>query len=184
METTYKADQLRSSQDAVSGHGSSSDLYVLSTIVFWPATTITAIKPFPWQSDIFVTLVNMGEIPSNARISGLSTIWCDSLSTNFGLPILEVGMIGVNNGVSEDYPNSSKKLLRDARFDASDFNMDVANAKPLIQSETAPYGLRAWEYFSGVNEDPRGTFQIIGANQILDTDVDGYLAMELIYSLD
>jgi len=99
------------------------------------------------------TTIDFGNIPSNARISGLSKIYADDLSTT-GSPTLDLGLAAVNGNVTSDPDALTDGLAISSALAASAVVKDIANV-----------GRAAWEFVGGVGTltaDPGGQLQVYG----------------------
>lgn len=158
METTYKAIQLRDSQDLAAGLGDSYTVKLLHT-------TIDLEAP----AQIGQT-IDFGRIPTNARI-GRSGIIYDDLSTA-GTSKLVIGLVGINNSIAIDDDCLHDNLILNSR------------SALLIPLDDLDVGLKAWEFMDGLTEDPGGEFMVIGTIKDLATDTTGEMTVYILYTID
>lgn len=110
-------------------------------------------------------------IPSNARISGLSSIYWDDLATS-GAPDLDFGLASVDSNITSD-PDALNNGLNAAATGTSALIADRAN-----------YGKRAWEFVSGQTTDPGGELDIYMTTTTASINQAGTVTVDLVYSLD
>jgi hypothetical protein len=124
-------------------------------------------------ADSATSTYDFGNIPSDARILGISRLHYDDLATS-GSPTLDIGLFAVDSNVTSD---------ADALNDGIDAG--AANgASVSVIKDKANYGKRAWEHVSGQATDPGGALKV--KVSLLDADVNqgGDMYLELFYTLD
>lgn len=110
-------------------------------------------------------------VPSDARISGLSTLYWDSLSTGSTLD-LDFGLASVDSNITSD---------PDALNDGLDGSSTGTSA---LVKDRADYGKRAWEYVNGQTADPGGELDIYMTSTTDSIDSVGTVTLDLVYTLD
>jgi len=117
------------------------------------------------------TTYSFGRIPSNARISGLSTIYWDDLTTT-GAATFDLGLGSVDSNVTSDP-------------DALSAAHDVTGASSgSALSGIANYGLPAWDLVASVTSDPGGQLDVYGS--LVDAAIagGGTVTVEILGYLD
>ena len=97
------------------------------------------------------TTYYFGSIPTNARITSLSKISWDALTTT-GAATFDLGLASVKANVTSD-PNALSE------------NHDVTSlgtAGALNAAQAFGYSKHAWDYVSGVSTDPGGELDVYG----------------------
>ncbi len=92
-------------------------------------------------------------IPSNARISPLSTIYYDDLATS-GAPTLDLGFYAVDSNITSDDDGLNDGLTLATA-------LTYPTRAPVVK-DIANSGKQAWEYVNGVTADPGGFFDVKG----------------------
>lgn len=111
-------------------------------------------------------------IPSNARILGSGIIYFDDLAST-GSPTLDIGLFGVDDNITDD-------------DDALNDGIDVftgASSSPIVKN-ISNYGKRAWEFVSGLTEDPRSQLDIRVTLKDAAANTGGTITIELHYTID
>lgn len=119
------------------------------------------------------TTVKFGRIPSNARLSGLSRVYWDDLTTT-GSPTLDIGLASVSANITND-PDalSNGHAVSSADAEGATAVTDVAN-----------YGKRAWEFVNGQSTDPGGQLDVYGSIVDAATVGTGTVTLELLGYFD
>lgn len=123
------------------------------------------------------TTYDFGNIPSNARISGLSRVYSDDLATT-GSPTLDIGLAEVNgNLANSDDP--------DALSNGHAISSAVSDA--LLVTDISNIGLPAWDHVTDEASDPGGELTVYGS--IADAAItaiasDKSITIELVYYVD
>lgn len=147
----------RLGSQAVQGHGWGGNIKgFVSTVAVGAADSDTSTYDF-------------GEIPSNARILGISRIYSDDLAST-GSPTFDLGL-------------SATSITNDP--DALSNGHDVAtvtDARAL--SAVEKIGQRAWEHVNGQTTDPGGSLMVYGSLVDADVNVGGDITLEIFYTLD
>lgn len=120
------------------------------------------------------TTIDFGNIPSNARIMGQSTIYWDDLATS-GSPTLDLGIAAVDGNLA----NANDP-------DALSNGHDVATAagSASVIGDIANIGLPAWDYVASETSDPGGVLQVYGSVKDAATNATGTVTLELYYVVD
>ena len=137
---TQKATERRNSPGIVAGKGDANNLKTLFVSTVEVAASAAA-----------GTTYKMGRINTSDRLSGLSWIAADDLSTNAVL--LDIGLASVDQNVTSD---------PDALNDGLDCNTAALAATSVIK-DIANSGREAWEFVGGVGtltEDPGGQLDV------------------------
>ena len=113
----------------------------------------------------------LARIPSNARISGLSELYWDDLST--ASPDLDIGLASVDSNITSD---------PDAINDGLDAGTATSGAKLIKTFDNI--GKQAWEYVSGQTSDPGGELDVYASVTVSALDVGGTVGLDLAYTLD
>jgi len=111
--------------------------------------------------------VRLGTIPSNARILPTGLVYNDDLATS-GSPTLDIGFGSVDANITSD-PDA---LLNGIALSA-------ATTTTTVMTDPANAGKRAWEFVSGVTEDPGGSFDVFATVKDAVTNAAGSIAVEL-----
>ena len=136
---TMKATERRASPGITPGKGDANTLKVLLTsTVEVPASSSGATIKF-------------GSIPSNARISSISKLEWDDLSTT-GSPTLDIGLASVDSNITSD---------PDALSNGHDIT--ATGAASLAAVARAEWGKPAWDFVNGVTADPGGELDVYGS---------------------
>lgn len=159
---TQKATERKASTGLVTGKGDANGLKMLvSSTVEIPASASGSTVKF-------------GRIPSNARLSGISRVYWDDLSTT-GSPTLDIGLASVNANITSDPDALSNGHVITAA--------DVEGAPAL--GDCANFGLPAWDLVNGQTTDPGGELDVYGS--IVDAataGLTGTVTLELFGYLD
>jgi hypothetical protein len=145
---------------ATYGHGSGQTLLsVTKTVEVTAAASVASTYSF-------------GNIPSDARFSGLSFIAFDDLAST-GSPTVKVGLFPVDGNITAD-------------DDALNSGIDVATAAARVNlvSDIANYGKRAWELVSGQTTDPKGELEVKATIVAAALNTGGTITVEMHYILD
>lgn len=118
------------------------------------------------------TTIDVGYIPSNARITGASTMYWDDLATS-GSPTIDIGLIAVNSNITSD-PGA----LNDGSA------LSSASTGTKVVKDAANYGLPAWDHVNGQTTDPGGVFLVQAVVKDAATTTTGTVTFELYYTLD
>lgn len=137
---TSKATTRKSAANLITGKGDAFGLKVLvtSTVELAPSASGTTIK--------------FGTIASNARLSGLSRVYWDDLSTS-GSPTLDLGLASVNQNITSD---------PDALSDGHAISAADAEGATAVK-DVANYGKYAWQLVNGQTTDPGGLLDVYGS---------------------
>lgn len=162
MPTTYtkKATERKANTGLVVGKGEAGSLKVLlcSTVELAAATAAGSTVKF-------------GTIPSNARITGMSKVYWDDLTTA-GSPTLDIGLGAVDANVTDDP-------------DALTDGLDISSAgSDEVVKDISNYGLPAWDYVNGVTSDPGGELEVYGTVADAAHTTTGTVTVELLGYLD
>lgn len=117
------------------------------------------------------TTIDFGNIPSNARITGASTLYWDDLATT-GSPTIDIGLFAVSGNITDD-----DDALNDGLALSS-----ASNGK--VVKDAANYALPAWDYVNGQTSDPGGSLKVKGTVKDASTTDTGTVTLELYYYLD
>ncbi|MDP3939167.1 MAG: hypothetical protein Q8R92_13665 [Deltaproteobacteria bacterium] len=163
-DLTYsqKATERHSSTGLVTGKGDANGLKVLvsSTVEIPPSASGATVK--------------FGRIPSNARLSGISRVYWDDLTTT-GSPTLDIGLASVNANITSD-PDA---LSNGHAVSSADADGAQAIADP------AEFGKPAYLNVNGQTTDPGGELDVYGS--IVDAATvtnTGTVTLELFGYLD
>lgn len=156
---TVKATERRNTLGAVVGNGLAYTPKVLLSTIALPASASG-------------TIIDFGNVPSNARIMGISQIMADDLATS-GSPTLDLGFQAVNSNITTD---------PDALNDGLTISSALSPATVVKGIENR--GKRAWEYVSGQSTDPGGQLTVIGTIKDAATNAAGDVTLELLYYVD
>ena len=148
----------RNNTSAVLGNGEAGSAKIVTTTVEVATGTTGKFYKF-------------ARIPSDARISGLSTLYWDDLATS-GSPDLDFGLASVDSNITSD-PDALNNGL-----DAS------ATGTSSLIADRANYGKRAWDYVSGQASDPGGELDIYMTTTTASINQAGTVTLDLVYSLD
>lgn len=140
-DITYslKATERRASPGITPGKGDANTLKVLCTATVEVPASASG------------TTIKFGRIPSNARLSSLSKIEWDDLTTT-GAPTLDLGLASVDSNVTSD---------PDALSNGHDVTGTGASA--LVAVARAEWGKPAWDFVSGLTADPGGELDVYGS---------------------
>lgn len=158
---TQKATERKASTGLVAGKGDAHTLKVLVTSTVELASVASG------------TTVRFGTIPSNARLSGLSRVYWDDLTTT-GSPTLDIGLASVDANITSD-PDA----LSNGHAVSS---ADVEGA--LVLGNCADFGKRAWEFVNGQTTDPGGELDVYGSIVDAATVGTGTVTIELLGYID
>jgi len=154
------ATERRPSPGVVPGKGDAHSLKVLcSATVEIPATASGQTFKF-------------GRIPTSARVSGLSKIYWDDLTTT-GAPTFDLGLGSVGSNVTSD---------PDALSNGHDV---TAAGSGSALAGISNYGLPAWDLVNAVTSDPGGELDVYGT--VVDAataGLTGTVTVELLGYLD
>lgn len=115
----------------------------------------------------------LAKIPSNARISGLSTLYFDDLASS-GSPTLDIGVFPVRTG---DFTGDD-----DALNDGIGVSAAAGSAK--VVKDIVNYGKQVWEFINGQTSDPRCDVYIKLTLKDAAVNAAGTMTLELVYSHD
>jgi hypothetical protein len=163
MPSTYtqKATERKAAKGVSVGHGLSSSVKeLLCSTVELAATTAAGAT------------VKFGKIPSNARISGLSRVYWDDLSSLSAT--LALGFGAVNANITDD---------DDCLSDAHDLGT-ATSAGASVVADKANVGKAAWEFVSGQTSDPGGELEVYGTVEGAANTIAGTLSVELLGYVD
>jgi hypothetical protein len=121
------------------------------------------------------TLINVGYIPTNARILGSSRLYWDDLATS-GSPTLDLGLIAVNGNITSDDDCLNDGLALSA--------VSTANVGAQVVKDFANAGLPAWDFVNGQTSDPGGVFLVRAVVRDAATTATGTVTFDLNYTLD
>lgn len=152
---TNDATQRKASQELVPGKGDAQSIKALICSTIELAASASGVT------------VNLGRIPSNARILPTGLIANDDLATS-GSPTLDLGIGSVNSNVTSDPDAINNGLVASAATSTTTVMADVANA-----------GKRAWEFVSGQTEDPGGELDLFLSVKDAATTATGTVTVEL-----
>ena len=142
---------------AVQGHGWGGNIKgFVATVAVGAADSDTSTYKF-------------GDIPSAARILGISRVYTDDLAST-GSPTLDIGLQATS--ITND-----PVALSNGHDVAT-----VTDARLLTAVEKI--GQRAWEHVSGQTTDPGGDLTVYGSLVDADVNVGGDITIELFYTLD
>jgi len=157
---TGKATERRASPGVVPGKGDANSLKVLCTSTVELGATAAS-----------GTTYSFGRIPSNARISGLSKIYWDDLTTT-GAPTFDLGLASVDSNVTSDP-------------DALSNGHDVTSASSAAAlTAIVDYGLPAWDLVASVTADPGGDLDVYGSLKDAAVAGGGTVTVEILGYLD
>ena len=133
------ATERKSATGLVTGKGEAGTLKVLLTsVVEVPASNSSST-------------INFGRIPSNVRLSNLSRIYWDDLSTT-GSPTIDIGLASVDANITSDPDALSAGHVVTAA--------DV-DGEPLLDLFEKS-GDFAWDFVNGQTTDPGGSLDVYG----------------------
>jgi len=153
------ATERRNTPDVVVGNG----------IAYTPKVLLSTVALAASASG---TIIDFGNIPSNARIMGISQIMADDLATS-GSPTLDLGLQAVNSNVTTDPDALNDGLAVSSALTPTSVVKGIENR-----------GKRAWEYVSGQTTDPGGQLTVIGTVKDAATNAAGDVTLELLYYVD
>jgi len=156
---TVTATQRRNTSGLVAGNGISYTPKVLLATIALPASASG-------------TIIDFGNVPTNARIMGISQIMADDLATS-GSPTLDLGFQAVNSNVTTDPDALNDGLAVSSALTATSVVKGIENR-----------GKLAWEYVSGQTTDPGGQLTVIGTIKDAATNAAGDVTLELLYYVD
>ena len=158
---TQKATQRKGSTGLVAGKGDAHSLKVLVSSTVEVASVASG------------TTIKFGTIPSNARLSGLSRVYWDDLTTT-GSPTLDIGLASVKANITSD-PDalSNGHAVSSADAEGATAITDIVN-----------YGKRAWELVNGQTTDPLGELDVYGSIVDAATVGTGTVTLELLGYFD
>lgn len=156
---TVNATERRNAPDVVVGNGYTYTPKVLLSTVALPASASG-------------TIIDFGNIPSNARIMGVSQIMADDLATS-GSPTLDIGFQAVNSNITTDPDALNDGLAISSALTATSVVKGIENR-----------GKRAWEYVASQTTDPGGQLTVIGTVKDAATNAAGDVTLELLYYVD
>lgn len=156
---TVNATERRNAPDVVVGNGYTYTPKVLLSTIALPASASG-------------TIIDFGNIPSNARIMGTGSIMADDLATS-GSPTLDIGFQAVNGNITTDPDALNDGLVISSALTPTSVVKGIENR-----------GKRAWEYVSGLTADPGGQFTVIGTVKDAATNAAGDVTMEMLYYVD
>lgn len=156
---TVTATQKRNTSGLVAGNGLAYTPKVLISTIALPASASG-------------TIIDFGNIPSNARIMGISQIMADDLATS-GSPTLDLGFAAVNGNITADPDALNDGLTISSALTATSVVKGIENR-----------GKLAWEYVSGQSTDPGGALNVIGTIKDAATNAAGDVTLELLYYVD
>lgn len=152
---TQKATERRASSGLVSAKG---DAHSLKALV------VASVEVGASASD--GTTIKFGRIPSNARLSGISRVYWDDLTTTAST--LDIGLASVNANITSDP-------------DALSNGHDVASAGTGANAIADPalYGREAWRNVNGQSTDPGGELDVYGSIVDAAVNAGGTVTLEL-----
>lgn len=154
---TFTATERRSANNLAVGQGAAYTVKNLCSTVTITAATATG------------STIDFGNIPSNARILGASTLYWDDLGTGTA-PDIDLGLVG-------------SQITNDV--DALNDGLDGASATSArVVKDIANIGLPAWDYVNGQTTDPGGVFGVQGIFTTAATDTEGDVTLDLYYVID
>ncbi len=118
--------------------------------------------------------IKFGRIPSNARLSGISRVYWDDLSTT-GSPTLDIGLASVNANITSD---------PDALSNGHAISSADADGAPAV-ADPVSMGKMAWQLVNGQTTDPGGELDVYGS--IVDAataGLTGTVTLELFGYID
>lgn len=120
------------------------------------------------------TTVDLGKIPSNARILHRSRIYWDDLATS-GTATIDLGL--------KSYRNNSVTADPDALSNGHDCHggADATDGAILAALNAATVGLPAWDLVNGVTADPGGELEVYATVKDAATTATGTVTVELYY---
>ena len=159
---TLTATERRDTQGLVGGKGDSHALKCITSVVEVATNTESG------------STLKFMRIPSNARISNLSRVTWDDLTSGGGSVTLDLGLASVDANITSD-PNALSEAHAVTAVDLT--------GEPLLDLFEKS-GDRAWEFVNGQSTDPGGEFDVYGT---LEDDAHtqvGTVMVELYYTLD
>lgn len=160
---TLKATEQRASQGITPGKGNANVLQVLaSATVEIPASASGTTYKF-------------GRIPTSARLSSLSKISWDDLTTT-GAPTFDLGLASVDSNVTSD---------PDALSNGHDVTSAGTAGALTAAAGISAYGDPAWDFVASVTVDPGGELDVYGTIKDAATaGLTGTVTVELYGYLD
>jgi len=155
------ATERKASSGLTVGPGSANALYCLTSVVEVAANTAAGATH------------KFMRIPSNARISNLSRVYWDDLSTS-GSPTLDMGLASVNANITSD---------PDAFSEGHDVTSADTSGEPLLDrfEEAGDY---AWDFVNGQTTDPGGELDVYGSLVDAANSATGTITVELYVYFD
>ena len=158
---TAKATERKASPGTVPGKGNANALQVLGTADHILGAVASGVT------------VKMCRIPSNARISSISKVEWDDLTTT-GAPTLDIGLASVDSNVTSD---------PDALSNGHDVTGTGASA--LVAVARAEWGKPAWDFVATATADPGGELDVYGSIKDAATaGLTGTVSIEIYGYLD
>lgn len=147
------------------GHG------LAGTIKYVAATVAVGASDADGSTYVFF------EIPSNARIAGISKLSWDDLGASTSATI----DIGLRSGTSSGaaYVTADPDALNDG------LDADAAASSAAVIKAHTNYGKRAWEFVNGLTEDPKGLLTVYAS--VVDAALSsgtGSITCEIYYTID
>lgn len=158
---TQTATERRDTQGLVAGKGDSHTLKCINSVV-------------EFEDRAVGDTVKFMRIPSNARISNLSRVYWDDLTTS-GSGVLDFGLASVDANITSD-PNALSA--------AHDITGADLTGEPLLDlfEKSGDY---AWEFVNGQSTDPKGELDVYcSLVTSLTSGPAGTIMVELYYSMD
>lgn len=156
---TVAATERRASAGVVVGNG----------ITYTPKVLLSTVALAASASG---TIIDFGNIPSNARIMGISQIMADDLATS-GSPTLDLGFQAVNSNITTDPDALNDGLVISSALTPTSVVKAIENR-----------GKEAWEYVASQTTDPGGQLTVIGTVKDAATNAAGDVTLELLYYVD
>lgn len=115
--------------------------------------------------------LKIARLPSNARLTGSSTLYWDDLATS-GSPTIDIGVGSVDSNVTSDP-------------DGLNNGLDVTSAgSGAVINDKASYGLPLWDHVNGQSTDPGGELDVYLSVKDAATNAAGTVTCELFYTVD
>jgi len=158
---TQTATERKASQGLVAGPGEANNMKYLTSVVEIPAVASGSTFKFM-------------RIPRNARISNLSRVYWDDLSTS-GSPTMDFGLASVNANITSD---------PDAFSAGHDITAADVTGEPLLDLFEKS-GDFAWDFVNGQSTDPGGELDVFGTIvDALTSGLTGTVMVELAFYFD
>ena len=114
---------------------------------------------------------DLGYIPANARILGISRYSIDDCDTG-STATLDFGLMAVDGNVTSDADALNDGIVLGTAATGSPLIKDIAN-----------YGKRAWQFVSGATRDTKGDLKLQASINDAGVSAGGTLTVEVFYTV-